>query len=381
MNSRQRVITALSHLEPDRVPFDCQLGYDAYIKLSKYLGFTEENKTISTNTDLTVRPSIDFLKELSVDLFYIGLKAGSAETEFSYGMDIYTDEWGIKYRKVFGSYGISYEGVGHPLDNATIKDLDVYSWPDPYDPARVNGLEERCRYLFEQTDFTLVGKFSTSIFEQAFMLRGFEKFLVDLVADPEFAIALLDKTTEIAIGMLTVGMQTCGRYIQILRLAGDDMGHQRGTILSPKIFRNIIKPHFAKLYNHARSMIQQYNPSAKVMAHTDGDVYTFIPDYIEMGLDVLNPVQPLVTNMDHAILKTEFGTKLSFHGGIDIQRLLPFGSPEEIRQKAIRTMKILGKGGGYILAPTHYVQPDVPPENLIALRNAVINCGQYPLKD
>jgi uroporphyrinogen decarboxylase len=379
MNSRQRVLIALNHQEPDRVPFDCQFGYDAYLKLAKYIGFSEEIGDVATNTDLTVRPSIDFLQELKIDLFYIGLKGGSNEPEFCYGMDQYTDEWGVAYNKIAGTYGISYEAVGHPLAGAAKNDLADYPWPDPFDPRRVDGLEARCHDLLEQTDFTLVGKFSTSIFEQAFMLRGYEQFLIDLVADPDFAAALLDRTTEIAVGMLTAGMRACGRYIHILRLAGDDMGHQRGTILSPKIFRNIIKPCFARLYRHARSMIDRYNPLAKIMAHTDGDVYAFIPDYIEMGLDVLNPVQPLVTNMDHTALKAEFGRDLSFHGGIDIQRLLPFGSVEEVRQGAVKTMQILGKGGGYILAPTHYVQPDVPPENVLALRDAVIHYGQYPL--
>jgi len=378
MNSRQRVVTALNHQEPDRIPFDCQFGYDAFVKLSKYIGFKKDLQDISTNTDLTVRPPINFMRELDIDLLYIGLNGGSDEPEFYYGTDQYIDEWGLKYQKINGTYGISYEAIEHPLCNATIYDLDTYPWPDPNDLARGNNLELRCKHLFEQTDFALVGKFSTSIFEQAFMLRGFQQFLIDLIADPDFANALLYKTTDIAIGMLTVGMRACGKYIQILRLAGDDMGHQRGTILSPKLFRSMIKPHFSRLYTHAKSIIQQYNPLIKLMAHTDGDVFELIPDYIEMGLDVLNPVQPLVTNMDHAILKAKFGTELSFHGGIDIQNLLPYGSVDEVKQEGIRTMRILGKGGGYILAPTHYLQPDVPPENIIALRDAVLHNGQYP---
>ena len=115
------------------------------------------------------------------------------------------------------------------------------------------------------------------------------------------------------------------------------------------------------------------------MAHTDGDVYPFIPDYLEMGLDILNPVQPYVAEMDHEKLNHEFGDRLSFHGGIDIQHVMPFGTPEQVRDEAIKVMRALGPGGGYILAPTHYLLPDVPPENIIALRNTVVEFGKYPL--
>jgi uroporphyrinogen decarboxylase len=113
------------------------------------------------------------------------------------------------------------------------------------------------------------------------------------------------------------------------------------------------------------------------MAHTDGDVYPFIPDYIEMGLDVLNPVQPYVAEMEHEKLKREFGARLAFHGGIDLQKVLPFGTPEQVRAEAIKVMRALGPGGGYILAPTHYLLPDVPPQNVIALRDAVLEHGRY----
>jgi uroporphyrinogen decarboxylase len=115
------------------------------------------------------------------------------------------------------------------------------------------------------------------------------------------------------------------------------------------------------------------------MAHTDGDVYPIIPDYIEMGLDVLNPVQPYVAEMEPEKLKREFGRQLAFHGGIDLQRVLPFGTPEKVYAEAVKAMRTLGPGGGYILAPTHYLTPDVPPENVLALRNAVLERGAYPL--
>jgi uroporphyrinogen decarboxylase len=372
MNSRQRVITALNHQETDRVPFDCPLGYTAYQNLVRYLDFKEPVPLKATNPDLNVRPSLELLKELNVDVVYIGLSGSGDEPFFSYGMDRYVDEWGIGYRKIEGNFAISYEAVDHPLKDARLEDLQDYPWPNPLDPARIDGLEERCRLLFENTDLAIIGRFNTPIFEQAFLLRGFEQLLIDVLSDPEFACALLDKTTEIAIGMLDAGMNCCGKYLQILRLAGDDMGHQQGTIFSPRVFRSVIKPRFARLYHHAKTLLGRFHPQGKLMAHTDGDVYALIPDYLEMGLDVLNPVQPRVSHMEHEVLKREFGDRLSFHGGIDIQRTMPFGTPEEVKQEARRAMKILGAGGGYILAPTHYLQADTPPENIVALSQAVL---------
>jgi uroporphyrinogen decarboxylase len=189
----------------------------------------------------------------------------------------------------------------------------------------------------------------------------------------------LDKTTEIAIGMLEAGLQSSAEYIQILRLAGDDMGHQSGTLVSPRTFTKLIKPRFKRLYSFAKERLTRLNPAVKLMAHTDGDVYALIPEYIEMGLDLLNPVQPGVTHMDHTLLKKQFGGQLAFHGGIDIQHLLPHGTCEEVRVATRNTLNALGTGGGYIAAPTHYLQPDVPPENILALRDALLEFGAYPL--
>jgi uroporphyrinogen decarboxylase len=379
MSSRERVVTALQHEEPDRVPLDISFGYQAYDNLRRFLGFRSSGPLLPSGPDLTVRPPADFLQAMNIDLFYVGLAAGSNEPKFEYGSGEYSDEWQVRYERIEQPAGLMYEARGHPLRNATKEDLKYFPWPDPYDPARTEGLAERCGSLYEHTDFAIVGRFNTAIFEQALMLRGYEQFLIDLMTNLDFAHTLLDRLTEIAMGMLEVGVRTAGRYLQILRLAGDDMGHQSGTILSPSTFRAVIKPRFRRLYAHARSLLDRINPDVKIMAHTDGDVYAIIPDYIDMGLDVLNPVQPRVTNMDHPRLKREFGRRLSFHGGIDIQQLMPFGTVDEVKRQAKATMRALGVGGGYILAPTHYLLPDVPPENILALRDAVVIGGRYPL--
>lgn len=381
MTSRERVIIALEHREPDRVPFDLPLSYGAYIRLMDYLELTMNQAVKPGSPWLSIRPPLELLNEMSVDLYYIGLGKGQNTLPFDYGMETYTDEWGVMYHKIDNPSGAHYELSKHPLQNATVNDLDDYPWPDPYDPALVANLEEKCRELYENSDFALVGRFNNPIFEQAFMLRGLDRLLMDLVLNPEFACALMDKLTDLALGFIEVGLKASGKYIQILRLAGDDMGHQRGTLLSPSMFRRLIKPRFKRLYEGAKQMFLAYNPKGKIMAHTDGDVYPIIPDYIEMGLDVLNPVQPYVAEMEHEKLKQEFGDRLSFHAGIDIQHILPFGTPEEVKEEVRKTIFALGPGGGYILAPTHYVQPDVPPENILAMRNAVLEFGRYPLMD
>jgi uroporphyrinogen decarboxylase len=379
MTSRQRVTLALNHREPDRVPFDCTFGNVAYARLEKYLGCKPRDEVRPGGPSLNVHPPVEILQELQIDLFYIGLGQAKTAPVFEYGMETYTDEWGVLYHKIENPSGCHYESISHPLAHAGIKDLEDFPWPDTDDPALVEGLEARALDLYKNTEFALVGKFSNSLFEQSFLLRGLEQLFLDLRLHPEFVCALMDKLTDIAIQLIRAGLNACGKYLQILRLAGDDMGHQRGTLLSPTMFRQIVKPRFARLYREAKRLFHQYNPNGKLMAHTDGDVYPLIPDYIEMGLDVLNPVQPYVAEMEHVRLKREFGDQLSFHGGLDLQRVLPFGKPEEVRAEAISVMHALGFGGGLILAPTHYLLPDVPPENVIALRDAVLKHGRYPL--
>jgi uroporphyrinogen decarboxylase len=379
MTSRERVITALEHREPDRVPFDCGFSYGGYLRLKEYLDLETKKEVVPSSSWLAISVPLELVEVLQIDVTYIGLGRSSSTPVFEYGMDRYTDEWGVEYRKIAHPTGLHYDFANQVLGDATIPDLDDYPWPDPKNPELTEGLEEKCRNLYENTDLAIIGKFSNSIFEQAFYMRGFEKMLMDAALNPEFAGALMDKLVDIAIARIDAGLNCCGKYIQILRLAGDDMGQQSGMLISPKMFRSMFKPKFARLYQTAKLLAHQYNPNIKLMTHTDGDVYPIMPDLIEMGLDVLNPVQPYVKEMEHDKLKQEFGNRLSFHAGIDIQNVMPFGTPEEVEAEAIKTMQALGKGGGYILAPTHYLQPDVPPENVIALRDAVLEFGQYPL--
>jgi uroporphyrinogen decarboxylase len=381
MTSRERVVLSLNHKEPDRVPFDCNFSYGAYLKLKEYLGLELSREIKPSNSYLSISNPPELIKELNIDLIYVGLGAPKDQPIFEYGMDTYTDEWGVTYRKIENDTGVHYEFANRILGEADASDIHTFPWPNPYNPFLTADLEDRCRSLYEATDLALVGKFSNSIFEQAFYMRGYEQLLMDLLLRPDFVTALMSKLVDIALLRIEAGLKAAGKYIQVLRLAGDDLGQQTGLIISPKTFRKVLKPHFSRLYQTTKSLIKTYNPEIKVMTHTDGDVYPIIPDLIEMGLDVLNPVQPYVKEMDHFVLKHEYGHALSFHGGIDIQHVMPFGTTEEVKAEAIKTMRALGPQGGYILAPTHYIQPDVPPENIIALRDTVLEFGRYPFPE
>ncbi len=274
--SRQRVETALRHEEPDRLPWDCTFTILPYQNLMNHLGLPIK-ETLHPNWASVVSPSIELLQVLQTDLFYVGLSKPKNAPVFEYGREKNTDEFGITFKKVVLPNGtFEYFFDQQPLAKATLKDLENYPWPDPDDPSRVEGLEARCRNLYENTGFALVGRFNTPIFEQAHYMRGFQQLLMDCAMDPEFAGALLDKTTDMAISLVKAGLRACGKYLTILRLAGDDMGQQDRTLLSPKMFRELVKPRFARLYHEAKQEFLKYNPNGKIAAHTDGNVYPLI---------------------------------------------------------------------------------------------------------
>lgn len=378
MTPRQRVGIALKHQEPDRVPWDISLNIYSFEKLSKYLNVPMP-KNLKPDVESAVGMSFEMIRALGTDLYHFSLNRSSQEEPFNFEADTYEDEWGVGFRKV--NYGRGYyywELSHHPLEDATLEDIETYSWPDPEDPHRVAGLRERIQEIYQNTSLALVGKFNVPPFTQAFYLRGFERWLMDLALNQKFANALLAKITEISVRLDEIGMKEVGEYISILRFAGDDFGAQDRMLISPSMWRDIIAPHLAKLYDSAQRLIRRYSPGAKLLIHTDGDIYPIIPDLIDMGVDVLNCVDP-VGKMDHVKLKSEFGDALSFHGGLGMQDVFTFGSPSDVDQLVRKCIMELGPGGGYILAPTNFVLPDVPPENVIAIRDAVMRWGKYPL--
>ena len=206
------------------------------------------------------------------------------------------------------------------------------------------------------------------------MLRGMEKWLTDLAGDPEFALALMRQVTDLQREAACRLLEEAGETIDVL-VMGDDLGGQKAPLISPRMYRRMVKPFHAELIAAIKSRTQ-----AQIFYHTDGNVYSLLNDLIEVGVDLLNPVQVSSGDMgDTARLKREFGSRLSFCGAIDTQAVLPNGTPDDVRREVRRRIKDLGPGGGYILAAVHCIQPDVPPENVCAMFEEAQVAGRYPL--
>ncbi|MFQ5812990.1 MAG: uroporphyrinogen decarboxylase family protein [Anaerolineae bacterium] len=369
MNSRERVMAVLRHELPDRVPVD--LGSTAVSSIHRrandalkvLLGIEAEEPVHDVVQGLVV-PDERTLQRFGVDFRRVALRPSSTEAAASptEGEDTYLDEWGMRRQRT----ELYWEIVEHPLADARVEDLRHYPWPDPHDPCRVAGLAEEARRLYEETDYALVADFlGGGIFEQALWMRGFERFMMDLVSDEPFATALLDILLELYIEFYAVYLEAVGPYVQIVAL-GDDLGMQTGPLISPELYRRLIKPRHKELYDFIHSRTE-----AKIMHHTCGSVFPFVQDLIDVGVDILNPIQTSARGMDPAALKREFGERLVFHGGIDVQQILPFATPERVREEVKHIVATLGQGGGYIFAPSHNIQADVPPENVLAMYEAI----------
>jgi len=371
MNSRERVLTVLRHEVPDRVPVD--LGSTAVSgihrrandALKALLGVVADEPVHDLVQGLVV-PDERVLQRFGVDFRRVAMRpsAAAAAALPADSDETYVDEWGMRRQRT----ELYWEMVGHPLADATVEDLRHYPWPDPHDPARVAGLAEEAQRLYEETDYALVADFlGGGLFEQALWMRGFERFMIDLVSDEPFATALLDTLLELYIEFYDVYLEAVGPYVQIVAL-GDDLGMQTGPLISPALYRRLIKPRHKELYDFIHSRTE-----AKIMHHTCGSVFPLVQDLIDVGVDILNPIQTSAQGMDPAALKREFGQQLIFHGGMDVQRILPFATPEVVKEEVKRIVAILGQGGGYIFAPSHNIQADVPPENILAMYEAMLD--------
>jgi uroporphyrinogen decarboxylase len=378
--SRERVIAAIEHREPDRVPVDINPVPDFYLKLKDYLGL-EIEEDIKPGFMEEAIPHPKVLAALGADLISVKLGSAKRPRPTPPRPDMVVDDWGVGLKRVFQPGGGSYlEPVHHPLADATIDDLEKYPWPEPDVPGRGEGAEAAAKQLYEDTDLALMGRFGGTIVQTALYMMGFERWLVCVVSEPEFAGVLLDKITDIAMALDRIGLEATAKYLQIFKVSGDDFGMQTGPLYSPKTFRTLFLPRLRRRWQAVREYLNQVNPGVKIMFHSCGGVRPLIPDLIEIGLQILDPVQPRAIGMDSAELKCEFGDRLTFHGGVDEQQILPLGSQEDVEEEVRRCLHAFGPGGGYILAPSHYVQADTPPANIVAMCRAAHRYGQYPIR-
>lgn len=286
----------------------------------------------------------------------------------------FIDSWGSGQMEI--GPGEWFPGV-HPLSDATsIEDLESYpGWPDMKDPSRIAHVKAAAEELAEQNEYAIMATpWLLFPLERAFAMQGMDIFLLNLAINPDFAIALLEKIASLCKDLMEPFLAELGDQVDIIKI-GDDLGTQESLLMSPKMYREILKP----IHTDYIDFIKQ-RTNAKVFFHTDGDVVPLIPDFIEMGIDILNPVQTSAGKMaDLASLKKEFGKNILFCGGIDTQRVLPGGTQEEVRQEVKRVIELLGEDGGYMVASVHTIMNDVPPENVLAMVDAVEEFGKYPL--
>jgi uroporphyrinogen decarboxylase len=355
MTHRERVKVALSKEKPDRCPMQISFTPEFAQRLTHHLGSggtTSHNPHGGGNT---------YELERAIDADVLLTSVGWANSYYQSDANLYTDEWGIGWRRApyttpFGT-GHYTEIVRHPL--AEDSAIDSYRAPDPSRDA----LYEPSRRVIEQfgTEYWITGVTVTTIFETAWALRGLDKLLMDFVLDPDLAERILDIP-------FTYHLEAARRLVKLgvdMIWIGDDVGTQKGMLISPGMWRRFFKPRMARFI----AEVKRLNPRVKVAYHSDGMIEPIIGDLIEIGLDVLNPVQPAC--MDPAEIKRGFGDKLCFWGTIDEQRTLPFGTPGDVRSEVATRLQTIGRGGGLILGPTHHVQLDTPIENLMALVDAV----------
>jgi uroporphyrinogen decarboxylase len=282
----------------------------------------------------------------------------------------YYDDFGIRWRKA----AYYYDAIERPLaDAASVKDLETAQWPELYDRGRVAGLREEVKGLYETTDYCLVADIpGLGPFEGACFTRGYDNFPMDLYLNVPFAEALMDKFTDTMIAFWDMFLDEVGDYVQVVA-QGDDVGMQTGTFISPEMYRKFVKPRHKRLFDFIHS-----KTDAKIFYHSCGSVYDLIPDFIEEGVDILNPVQRSAAKMDITKLKKEFGKDICFWGGgIDVQQQLPFFTPDQIEDEIKRTLDIMSPGGGFVFFPSHNIQADVSPDRIDRMYNTLIQYRGY----
>jgi uroporphyrinogen decarboxylase len=269
-----------------------------------------------------------------------------------------------------------FPGVNPLREATTVEEIENYpGWPDMDDPSRVAHVREQALALKEQGEYAIMGTpWLLFPFERAFAMQGMDVFLLNMGANPDLADALLGKITDQCKALMANFLHECGDLIDIIKI-GDDLGTQSNLMISPKMYRHLLKPYHADLI----ALIKEQT-AAKVFFHTDGDVFNLFDDFVEIGIDILNPIQTSAGSMANLPeIKRRYGTKLAYCGAIDTHRVLPYGTPQEVREEVRRVIDILGPGGGYMVASVHTIMNDVPAKNILAMVDAVEEYGSYPL--
>jgi uroporphyrinogen decarboxylase len=366
MTPRERVQAALQHREVDRCPIDLggtpnsTMCKGAYERLKVFLGIHAPTRELNKAFN-TVAMDRAVLDRLPVDTRGVFANPPVRSKARWLSKHTFLSDWGVTYRQPDNSS--QFDVVSHPLEEAMIEDLENYDWPDVDDEGRYAGLRDRARDLRENTNYALCGSTGDStIFDKSWILRGMERFMMDLLLDPEFALALMQRVMQLQMRRHEQFLKEVGQYLDAIMIS-DDMGIQNGLLIGPKLYRKKVKPFHRQFVRFVKE-----RTDAKVVMHACGSIVDIIEDYIEIGVDALNPMQVSAANMSPCNLKQRFGERIGFWGGIDTQELLPRGRSQDVRQAVRDIIRVMGlSNGGYILSASHNVQDDVPPENVWAM--------------
>jgi uroporphyrinogen decarboxylase len=391
MNSRDRCLASLHHREPDRVPFDlagsAQTGIHltAYANLRRYLELPEREPKLRNLIGQIAEPDEDLLDRLQVDVRFIPQGAPllwrRPPGENVHGLSLrdegdswaFTDEWGIGWRMPKDG-GFYFDMVHHPVDgDDPLEQEEKYSWPDPLAPRRFEGLRERIQDARRRGKLVVLNGPCAGILEVYSWLRGYLRFYIDLAENPRAVEKFLDRLLEFKTAFWSRALTEFADSVDVVNEA-DDMAGQNGLLLSPDIYRRLIKPRHARLF----ASIKKAAPRVKIFFHSCGAVRPLIPDLIAAGADILNPVQFSAKGMNLFELKRDFGKDLVFWGaGIDTQGIFAAGSPQEIRDHVKQNIEALAPGGGFVFATVHNTQANVPPRNFMAMWETLQEYGIY----
>jgi len=372
LSHRERVALAFDHQEPDRVPIDffgnaSMMLDDAYFRLKDHLGIEGDIEPIRKGSTANYYDE-RILEVFDVDFRRLFLSASPGLLLY-HNDGSYTDPWGITWRKS----GIYVNVECSPLADLEIDGIAKYEWPDPSRMWNTDRLAEQAKSLYENTDYALVARnpVTYGFLDRGCVLRSTTQFMMDMVLNPELAQIIIDGILDVHLRTYEMFLSVVGPYVHMVE-TGDDLGAQDNLLISPAAYRQFIKPAQTKL----NALIKEYAPQAKIFMHNDGALVKIIPDLIEAGVEILNPVQPSAKGMESENLKREFGNQIVFHGGVDQEP--QEGTEEDIRAEVRRRIDAFAPGGGYILSTCNTIV-NAPPENVVAMFDEARTYGRYPV--
>ncbi len=360
MDSRQRFELTMQHQTPDRVPIDIGAtsltGMRPLVqqRLREILGFGGDPVLANNGVDERV------LQWAGTDFRSVGAIVNLPNPGFN---DPSVDCWGIRRELIGGDWQIT----NYPLRGCTREEMLAYPWPEPtLDERLLTDWEAQAQALKKANQYVVIAEHPVyGILELGCWMCGYDDFLMRLAIDADFVRTFFDKVLDIQMRVVEQYYAVLGPYID-LTTSGDDFGIQRGPMISPRTFRELVAPYFKTRIQRTKELGQCY-----YWHHSCGSVFALIDQFLECGVDILNPIQTSAARMEPQGLKDQFGDRLTFWGGVDVQQFLPRATPEEVRQRVGELAGILGREGGYVMAPAHEMQNDIPPENIVAWVEAI----------